>query len=442
MHEHSNCSWLLAAWVIALAGCSSPPTSTAASDGSSPDAVATPDHASINDSAPEASSADSSHDVSIPDVTPVSCTLTGAPVGTWQPVAPPEFLNPSNLETWSVALNPQDESVFAAAGNITNGCGGATQPACIATGVYKSTDCGGTWHLVSTGRSHTELATGDPWAMRIDPINPQNMYINNGYGSNPTLFKSTNGGVDWDPLAPDPGNLLQNSNTFVQAVALDRDPSRSGHLVVTFHEDCTGNANPLCLAETTDGGATWREFSGPEIRDSNGHLIGWEESAAVTILGATSYLLTVPQGWGGYFTSNGGQSWSKVFDGPAYGDYGGGGEFGPDGTVYVGVENTGIFYSSPATSSPLGATWTLIQGSPSTFLVIDDGTNLYAATNSQPNPYWFAPLNQLTATPGPTWTNMNTNGTVHGAGMFAYDSVHHIVYAAAQTAGILRLVTH
>jgi hypothetical protein len=96
-------------------------------------------------------------------------------IGVWEEVSPPAFHNPSNMETSGVAVNPLDESVFAAAGNITNG---GTPP--ISTGIYKSTDCGATWSLVSTGTHGADLKTGAAWVLLIDPAVPSTMYVDNG----------------------------------------------------------------------------------------------------------------------------------------------------------------------------------------------------------------------------------------------------------------------
>ncbi len=367
--------------------------------------------------------------------TPVSCDLSTSDVGVWKDISPPEFHTPANMETWSVAVNPHDATVFAAAGNITNGCGGSGQPACVATGVFKSSDCGGSWTLVSTGRSSSNLKTGDPWALRIDPDNPQNMYINNGYGQNPTIYRSQNGGVDWDPMVPDVANVLSLHVNFVQAIAMD--PSNPKHVVITFHDSCTSMFNGNCLSETTNGGDSWREFSGPS------DLTGWAEASSITIFGATSYLLTTPAGaGGGYYTHDGGASWQKVINGPAYGSYGGGAHIASDGNAYVAIANTGVFYSKAGGASPLGATWTLIPGSPQGSVVADDGTNLYVTWgfNNAPKPYFVAPLAGLTSPTPPAFTNMSTTG-VGGANMLEYDSAHHILYAAGIGSGLWRLVT-
>jgi photosystem II stability/assembly factor-like uncharacterized protein len=365
-------------------------------------------------------------------VTPVTCAST-APIGTWQDVSPAAFKMPANMQPWAVALAP-DGTVFAAGGNITNGCGGTTGTPCVGTGVYRSADCGGTWTKVSTGAGGKDLETGDPWSLRINPQDPNILYVDNGYGDNPTLFRSKNGGVDWAPLHPDVDHVL--GIEFVQAVAMD--PTDPKHLVLTFHESCMSKYAPNCLSETTDGGDTWREFSGPAA------LTGWAEASSITVFGAKSYLLCTPDGNGCFFTSDGGATWNKVIDGPAYGSYGGGAHIAADGTAFIGIGNTGVFFSQPTNAMPLGAAWTLIPKSPNSSLVIDDGVTLYAtwAWDTGPKPWYGAPMAGITGpTPG-AFANLDTP-PVDGANMAAYDDHHHLLYVAAATVpgGIWRVTT-
>ena len=51
-------------------------------------------------------------------------------------MTPAALKTPSNMQPWSVALAP-DGTVFAAGGNITNGCGGSSGVACVGSGVYR-----------------------------------------------------------------------------------------------------------------------------------------------------------------------------------------------------------------------------------------------------------------------------------------------------------------
>jgi hypothetical protein len=339
--------------------------------------------------------------------------------GTWENISPPPFLNPSNMETLAVVVNPVDHTVFAAAGNATNG-------GSKGTGIYRSADCGANWVLVSTGTNSAQLQTGDPWAMRIDPVQPQTMYVNNGYGAPASLFKTTNGGVDWTEMLTDGDGGIGNA-PFVQDIAID--PGNPQHVAVTFHQDCKAPFNKYCLSQTTDAGATWHEFNGPP------QLPGWKEAASLTIVGKDSYLLT---GDGAFFTSDGGKTWSIAIDKGILGSYGGGASTAPDGTMFLGVNNDKIHSSKADGATPAGLKWTPIEGSPNTNLTIDDGVNLYAtnAWDSSGRPFYTAPLSDLSK-----WTNMESPVISRGSNMFAFDKKNKVLYAANWGAGLWRLVT-
>jgi photosystem II stability/assembly factor-like uncharacterized protein len=394
------------------------------------------------------------------------CSNVSGAVGQWQNISPPAFTTPSNMEVLAVVVNPADDTVFAAAGNVTNGgaCpSGATCPS-AGTGVYKSSDCGATWARVSdttAGTDSANLLTGDPWAMLIDPVDPQTLYINNGYGTNPTIYKSTNGGVDWTALDPDPTHQI-SSGVFVQAIAMD--PYDHTHLAVTFHVGC-GASSPYswCFSRSTDAGNTWTIFDGPKsipnwtVPDS-----GWIEASSISILGPSSYLVLSPDGV--WYTGDGGGTWTLVVAQIDETSYAGSTHILPDGTLYIGDSPGSIFYSSAAPSeSPPFALYqapTLpvpqprlpyqtglspavmpLTGSPQVTQIIDDGVSLFASNNLGQNaPFWTAPLANTTA-----WTQMPdmicANGTCRGSNELGYDSVNHIVYSANWGAGLWRLVT-
>ena len=56
------------------------------------------------------------------------------------------------------------------------------------------------WQHVSTGRNSALLESGSCTTLQIDPKNGT-LYTNGLYGAN-GIYKSTNGGVDWDIVTP------------------------------------------------------------------------------------------------------------------------------------------------------------------------------------------------------------------------------------------------
>ena len=186
-------------------------------------------------------------------------------------------------------------------------------------------------------------------------------------GNNPTIYKTTNGGVDWDPLTADRANALSEKSGFVQTIAMD--PANPQHLAVTFHDTCTPTYNSLCFSTSADGGETWQEFSGLSS------INGWQEAATITILGPTTYLYTCAAA-GAWYTNNGGQAWQQVLTNPIMANYSNGATAGPDGALYLGVSNTGLFVSRATAAAALGILWTLIPGSPQASALATDGTTL------------------------------------------------------------------
>jgi hypothetical protein len=406
-----------------FAGHTSAPSSTATGSTGVRSSSTPSTHASGASTSPTSTSAHSSSMV-VQNVAPCPSGSGTANVGVWENITPPQFATPSNLESIVVGVNPQDESVYAAAGNVTNG---GNPP--IGTGIYKSVDCGASWKKVSTGRGSAALATGDVWSMRIDFNTPTTMYAANGYGDNTTLFKTTDGAVDWDPLTPDSENTLVDHNSFVQAVGMD--PANPLHLAVSFHENCSSPHTPLCLSETDDGGMTWHIMNGPPT------LTQWEEAASVTVLGPTSYLFTCTSN-GVFYTADSGQTWTRVITQGTMQNYGGGAYLAPDGNLYLGVTNTGTFVSKPSASSPLGSSWTPIPNSPPATCLISDGVSLYASYSwdSGGQPFYSAPLKSIAS-----WTHMPSPSVGRGGSMVDYDAAHHIIYSANLGAGMWRLTT-
>jgi hypothetical protein len=231
------------------------------------------------------------------------CSMLGAE-GEWQNITPPQIsLDPklkipngfNQFGVGSFVIDPLDSRTIY--------IGSCEQ------GIYKSTDCGASWVHINTGRNGKTLQDGMQWTMAIDPVDSQVLYTNAGYNGAGTLFKSINGGVDWDPaFTPD---LLQHFQFggFVGGIRID--PADHRHLLVSMHENCTNGAAPGCVVESKDAGTSWHTIDG---------IWGqWGEGGTVDILDSQTWLYSVPftQPAGVYLTTNAGMSWKHVSDSTA-----------------------------------------------------------------------------------------------------------------------------
>jgi len=332
------------------------------------------------------------------------------------PVAPPsQVSNCSNLgaarvfqditppgapSTVAVAVDPSSGAVYAGTG---------------LAGIFKSLDCGASWTKVNTGRNREALDSGYQFTFLINPSNPQVMYAGSLYGSKLGLLRSTNGGVDWDELFPTGSNVATTVEYggFFQSASMDaQDPA---HIIVSFHANCTGQVAPSCMAETTNGGNTWRLFKGPT--DS------WSEAASPFILARNKWLLMTLFN-GIYYTPDAGATWQKVSN-----------ESGlrvhkaVDGTFYM----TGLYSMMKSTD---GQNWTKIPGSPGSQAIASDGKNIYVGTPGPadiggPNYYMMAESGDG------SWTTIPSPQPKKGTEMFALDTGHHVLYVATGVNGRL-----
>jgi hypothetical protein len=284
-------------------------------------------------------------------------------------------------------------------------------------GLHKSTDCGATWAKVNTGRNADIMDGGTLWSMALDYVEPDVIYAGSLYSSDSSLFKSTNGGVDWDSLFPAGSEVAQTVEyNFFQDLSMD--PTDHKHIVVSFHANCKGATGAGCMAETKDSGATWRIFKNPTG--------GWEEGAAPLTLGPTTWLLrTVMNGL--YYTSDSGATWEKVGPGACPQAY-----HAANGTWYA-ASLYGVFRSAD------GHAWTKIDGSPNGYGIVGDGKRIFDSlrdSGSGQQPYLSAPESDPT-----TWTTVASPNMAHGGVYLGYDADHHLLYSANTASGFWRMVT-
>jgi photosystem II stability/assembly factor-like uncharacterized protein len=333
--------------------------------------------------------------------------------GVWEEITPaavnldPAYKNPSNAGTnggvGTFVIDPQDTA------NIYLGTS--------AQGIYKSTDCGSTWAKVNTGMNGTALDQGGQWTMAIDPVDPRGViYANSGYGPN-GLFKSTNGGVDWQQILP-MGVFVYGG--FVHNVSMD--PTNPQHLVVSPHFTCEGSHSMYCLLETQNGGADWNVI---ENAPPNG------EQAGVVVVDANTWFFA--EGFGGLQrTADEGKTWTLVANPQGY-------AFAslvhPDGGSYF------ISAQFNMITSPDGIAWSTMANSPPAWALTSSSTSIFAGTggfcapSSTPfQPFWEAPLSDPTK-----WTQIPSPPMKYGPGTMEYDEDHGILYASSCNGGFWRV---
>jgi hypothetical protein len=337
----------------------------------------------------------------------------------WHSITPPQM---AGLEALSVVVDPYDQSVYAAADSSTT----------PGTGVLRSTDCGATWNLASTGQNADTMKSGGLWAMMIEPSpgKAPTIYAANGYGNGPTIYRSTNGGVDFSALDPDPNGTVATGLPFVHSIGMD--PKQPSHIAVAFHNNCMAPHSAVCFSRSFDRGDTWQIFDGPS------ELGGWEEGASINVLGPNSYLYIGNHG--AFFTADTGATWKHVTSTAVYCCYPGITLQLPDGSLLapIGAANQGIWISR-AGAGELGANLMPLAGTPDQIIsLITDGKRVYAGRGyfNLTQPYWSAPIDDLTK-----WTPMTTPTITRSPNEMAYDPVHHVIYSVNWGAGMWRLVT-
>jgi hypothetical protein len=284
-------------------------------------------------------------------------------------------------------------------------------------GVFKSTNCGAAWTKINTGRNAGVIDSGGQWSMEIDPVEPNVLYAGSLYGSDPSLQKSTNGGVDWDSVFPPGSEVAQTvENNFFQELSMD--PTDHRHIVVSFHANCKGAYAPMCMAETKDSGGTWRLFKGP--------VSGWGENARPFVLGATSFLYATALD-GLFFSSDNGATWAKVGAGGNHQIY-----RAEDGFYYLG-QAYGLNRSTD------GRTWTKVDGAPGGDGLMGDGTRLFTGYRDLP-PNSQQPYFTALETDGTKWAALPSPNMGSGPVWFAVDRDHHVFYTANFDAGAWRMV--
>jgi photosystem II stability/assembly factor-like uncharacterized protein len=295
--------------------------------------------------------------------------------------------------------------------------------------IWRSDDCGATWTQVNKGpgsigdnMTYGGVGDGAQWSMQADPAEPGVLYAVSGYGAE-SLWKTTDSGYSWKDVLAGTEYETHADYRFVNNVSVD--PTDHLHVVVSTHGGCSAPYDPSCIAETKDGGVTWRVLRAPE---------GWVEGGGLILVKESQWI------WCGsslMVTTDAGGSWSK--DALA----GGGsceaeytiGSFVPaaNGKYYLGSRN-GVLRSTD------GAAWEHVPNTSGTMVMIAQGSkHVFAANQWQPSLRWASLDDDETWNdlPAPPQISQGSDG---GIPFLAYDDAHGIVYASMFSGGVARMV--
>ncbi len=162
---------------------------------------------------------------------------------TWNPMN--TGLEATTLSVLDLAIDPANPNVVYAAisgdAAFNNG------------GVFRSSNGGMTWQPARTG-----LGNQFSNVVEIDPSNPQTLYAGTGIG----LFKSTNGAGSWSPV----NQGLGSPAPFIGTVQVD--PANSANVFLqAFLPDQFGLPVVPAVFASVDGGASWQRLNPPGLGD-------------------------------------------------------------------------------------------------------------------------------------------------------------------------------
>lgn len=294
--------------------------------------------------------------------------------------------------------------------------------------LWKSTDCGAHWSAIATGRNSEHVNSGMNWTLAVDPIEPNVVYTNSGYGSHAGLFKSSNGGVDWDivwPPARQPELSQILERNFANVVVLD--PYNHRHLLLTFHEGCRAPRTNTCFAESFDSGATWSMIDGrPEWNGSEGQVMFF--------MGNSDQWLWGSQSNGFWQTNDRGHQWTSAgfttvhLQGTQL-------TRADDGAYYVSGHD-GIYRNSNGASG-----WQRIDNTgPFVGGVVSAGSTLFATTCWAPGSCDRARYLRARSSNGTSWSDMTNSPALRVGGPLGYDSAHSVLFSTNFRDGVWRVV--
>jgi photosystem II stability/assembly factor-like uncharacterized protein len=368
----------------------------------------------------------------------MAASCTDGEAGTWQNITPPA------VETVLAA----EGLTASSSGPTANGSWGTstviTDPSTPSTlyvsadgqGIFKSLDCGGTWTRIDDPSDNFSERTGSvySWALVIDPVDPQTLYANDGYGPL-GVFKSTNGGQTFTQtftgnlVGPGMGAGMPVTSVFVDGGfigSIRMDPTNHLHLLVAPHHSCNAPFPQYCLLETFDGAATWTVIpTNLDVANADGP---WAD-----LIEPTHYYVSGLPSGGLFVSTNAGADWSEASGimGNVYGWV----YHSPSTGKYLLTSTNGVLQSTD------GVAWSVIAGTPTalaTGALAGDGKNLYLAYAF---PGFAAVFYAASESDPGTWTKIANPGGPIGFVNMTLEPVNHFLYSSDTYGGLWRYST-
>lgn len=332
-----------------------------------------------------------------------------APIGTFEDITPPTVAQNDGMGdkggTFAIATDPVHEGVL--------------YMGTIHQGLWKTSDCGANWDLIADGMNGDNVGTGMNWTLAVDPVEPDTVYTNSGYGSNGSgLYKSLDAGMTWSVIWPPAGQPeLGEAFTYNFANVIAIDPDDHQHILLTFHESCLPPHPETCIAESSDAGATWRLIDGnAEWSGNEGQVIFFLEDSTTWLWGSQSNGFWRVEGSGTTTTAVPGMTTSHLQGSELV--------HMPDGSFLVSGAD-GIWKSPDGQAS----TWAVRPDTgPIAGGVILGGSTLYTS-NCYFGGFCDMAKFQKSTDGGESWTEMPGANASMG-GTLAFDPGHGLLYSS------------
>jgi len=288
-------------------------------------------------------------------------------------------------------------------------------------GLFKSTDSGSTWKRIGL--------LDEPLHIAVNPADSKHLYCVDGVrGATLGFWVSRDGGENW--LMPEGFKKVTEKPVGTRDLySIAVNPADFKHILVSFHSPWADGRNCGVL-ESKDGGESWIAHDPPQtLKGGYGMAVFFLFDPVKGIGNKDTWLFTAQEG--GFFkTTDGGKSWSHVFQFPM--THGGNQLYrAQKGTLYSGG------YQYPARSTDNGSTWEQIKNGLvySWYMgICGDGQNIYTACTNKDQPFFVSPEND-----GVTWKPLNEQKFSAVPFEMAFDPIHKILYSASWEEGLLAI---